>query len=234
VESQESRKKQDEATLERIDQLCLELCMSLLNHELGDDEYESVIISGLAVMGFRDDGGWLNAEDYTTKYSGIIKIARMLVVYRSYMEREDGYKMNQRVMDDIQARSRIEPMFDIVRRRVCKFMTLVSDKGRPTPMDWIYDCRTYGMKIRYNTTAEGVMEWEGNQVLYQGIRFNMEQLRGMLHGLVEETRRDLMELMMLKMNIEGEVEVGLPPIDWNKLSDNPSEEKVGWSFLKDV
>jgi hypothetical protein len=56
----------------------------------------------------------------------------------------------------------------------------------------------------------------------------------MVHGLVEETRWDLMELMMLKMNTEGEVEGQLLPIDWNKLSDNPSEEKVGWSFLKDV
>ena len=85
-----------------------------MNHELGDDEYKSVIISGLAVMGFREDGGWLNAEDYTTKYLGIIKIARMLVVYRSYMEQEDGFKMNQRVMDDENARLEMETMFDIV------------------------------------------------------------------------------------------------------------------------
>jgi len=36
----------------------------------------------------------------------------------------------------------------------------------------------------------------------------------MLHGLVEETRWDLMELLMIKMNIEGEVEEGqLPQID---------------------
>jgi hypothetical protein len=36
----------------------------------------------------------------------------------------------------------------------------------------------------------------------------------MVHRLVEETRRDLIELMMLKMNAEGEVEEGqLPPID---------------------
>src|SRR5277367_6555500 len=230
----QSQESQNNPTFERIDRLCLELCIALLNHELGDDEYEGVIISGLAVLGFRDDGGWLNAEDYTTKYSGIIKVARMLVVYRSYIEREDGYEMNRKVMeDDVQARSRTEPMFDIVRRRVRKFMTLVSDKGRPTQMDWIYECRTYGMKIRYNTTAEGVLEWEGNRVLCQGVRFNMEQLRGMMHGLVEETRRDLMDLMMLEMNAEGEVE-GLPPIDWERLSDNPSEEKVGWSFLKDI
>jgi len=62
----------------------------------------------------------------------------------------------------------------------------------------------------------------------------MDQLRGMIHRLVEETRRDLMELMMLEINAEGEVEAGLPPIDWERLSDNPSEEKVGWSFLKDI
>jgi hypothetical protein len=104
-------------------------------------------------------------------------------------------------------------MFDIIRRRVRKYITLVSEKGRPTLIDWIYDCRTYSIKIRYNITAEGVMEWEGNRVLYQGIRFNIEQLRGMIHGLVEETRQDLIELMMLKMNVEGEVEGQLPLID---------------------
>ena len=126
-------------------------------------------------------------------------------------------------------------MFDIVQRRVQKFMTLVSEKGRPTPMDWIYECRTYGMKIQYNTTAEGVMEWEGDRVLYQGIRFNMEQLRGIVQGLVEEARRDLMELLMLEMNAEGEVEAGrLLPIDWKRLVDNLSKETIGWSFLKDV
>ena len=42
-----------------------------------------------------------------------------------------------------------------------------------------------------------------------------------------------MELMMLEMNAEGEVE-GLLPIDWERLSDIPSEERIGWSFLKDV
>src|SRR5450432_315501 len=124
--------------LERIDRLCLDLYITLLNHELGNNEYKSVIISGLAVIGFRDDGGWLNAEDYTTKYSGIIKVTRMLVVYQSYIEQENGYEMNRKFMDDVQARSRTEPMFDIVRRRVQKFMTLVSEKGRPTPMDWIF------------------------------------------------------------------------------------------------
>jgi hypothetical protein len=81
--------------LEKIDRLYLKLCIALLNHELGDDEYESVIISGLAVLGFRDDGGWLNVEDYTTNYSGVINrpnVGVVPVVYRSrgWLSEESG------------------------------------------------------------------------------------------------------------------------------------------------
>jgi len=139
----------------------------------------------------------------------------MLVIYQSYIEQEVKYKENQKhCKNNEQAKSRTKPIFDIVRRRVRKFMTLVSEKGQPTPIDWIYKCRTYKMKIRYSTTANRVLEWEGNKVLYQNIRFNMEQLRGMMHRLVEETRQDLIQLLMLRMNAEGEVKEGqLPPID---------------------
>lgn len=82
IEGQERLGSQEEdPALKRIDQLCLELCITLLNHKLGDNKYESVIISRLAVLGFQDDKGWLNAKDYTTKYSRVIKIAQMLVIY---------------------------------------------------------------------------------------------------------------------------------------------------------
>ena len=54
--------------------MCLELYISLLNHKLKDNKYKSVIISRLVVIGFYKDRGWLNVEDYTTKYLGIIKI----------------------------------------------------------------------------------------------------------------------------------------------------------------
>ena len=50
----------------------------------------------------------------------------------------------------------------------------------------------------------------------------------MVYGLIEETRRDLIDLLMLEMNVEGEVGVGkLLLIDWNRLQDNASKEKVG-------
>jgi hypothetical protein len=55
--------------------LCLRLCITLLNYKLGNNKYKSVIISRLAVLGFCDNRGWLNAKDYTTKYLGFIKVA---------------------------------------------------------------------------------------------------------------------------------------------------------------
>ena len=78
----------------------MELCIALLNYKLGNNEYKSVIISRLAVIGFRDNRGWLNVEDYTTKYSGFIKVVWILVVYRSYIEREARYKINRKFIDD--------------------------------------------------------------------------------------------------------------------------------------
>ena len=59
----------------RIQREVLRLCIELLNHPLQDNEYQNVIISGLAVMGIRDDDRWLDAKDYTPKYSAIIKLA---------------------------------------------------------------------------------------------------------------------------------------------------------------
>jgi len=47
----------------------------MLDQPLQDNEYKSVIISGMAVLGMREDDGWLDAEDYTPKYSAVIKLA---------------------------------------------------------------------------------------------------------------------------------------------------------------
>ena len=40
----------------------------------------NIIISGLAVLGIRSDNRCLDVEDYTPKYSAIIKLAWLIVV----------------------------------------------------------------------------------------------------------------------------------------------------------
>jgi superfamily II DNA helicase RecQ len=219
---------------ERIDRLCLELCTEILNHQLAHSEYESVAISGLAVMGMRADDGWLGAEDYTPKYSAFIKVARMFVIQHAHLEQQDKIEELMKRMSEKHARARVEGMFDIVRRKVQRYMTLVTDQSQPTPMDWIYESRSYGFKIRYTTTAEGSIDWVGDQISYQRIKFDMTQLRDMISGLVEAAQQDLMELMMIPKGKDGEFdETHVPVVRVEKLEDDCSEDQVGWSFLDD-
>src|SRR6187402_3553284 len=57
----------------------------------------------------------------------------------------------------------------------------------------------------------------------------------MVHGLVAETRQTLItDLLMLELDPYGEVKgQRLPPTNWARMTDNFTEQQVGWSFLKD-
>jgi hypothetical protein len=58
----------------------LRFCIILLDHLLQDNEYKSVIISGLAVLMIKGEKGWYDAEDFITKYSAVIKLAWLMVI----------------------------------------------------------------------------------------------------------------------------------------------------------
>ncbi|OBT40745.1 hypothetical protein VE00_09794 [Pseudogymnoascus sp. WSF 3629] len=112
---------------------------------------------------------------------------------------------------------------------------MAHDGRDPTLMQWIYKARSYGFKIRYTTTAEGCIQWVGDSILYQQIRFNMGQVRSMVQGLVQEAREELFGKLMMMDSSDGfaSVPTDEPPIDWDHMVDNPSESRVGWSFLDD-
>jgi hypothetical protein len=78
-----------------IQQEILQLCIELLGHPLQDNEYMSAIISGLAVLGIWDDDRWLDAEDYTSKYSTVIKLAQLMVVQEAYEQRQEAIRLLQ-------------------------------------------------------------------------------------------------------------------------------------------
>jgi hypothetical protein len=214
----------------------LQFCIASLDHYLADNEYQSVIISGLAVLGLQEEGRWANAEDYTPKLSAVIKLARLMVIQNAYeiRQRSIANKVG-RGMSQVDAEESIQSHVKLVQRMTQKFMMLMGDDGDPTPMDWMLETRTYGLHIRYSTPAEGTVSWRGETILYQEIQFTMEQVRGMVHGLVAETRRGLIEdLLILQLDPYGEVKgQRLPPIDWARIADNFTEQQVGWSFLKD-
>lgn len=64
-------------------------------------------------------------------------------------------------------------------------------------MQWMLDLRTYGLKVHYNTTSRGHVEWMGkDELLYKNLHFTMAQFRGMVHGMQAEAKRLLVEELL--------------------------------------
>jgi hypothetical protein len=71
-------------------------------------------------------------------------------------------------------------------------------------MQWILDLRIYGLKIYYNTILRGYVKWMGyNKLLYKDLHFNIAQFRSIIHGLVTESRRLLVEDLLLYNSKQG-------------------------------
>ena len=104
-------------------------------------------------------------------------------------------------------------------------------RGSHGPMQWMLDLRTYGLKIHYNTTAKGHVEWKAyDELLYKDLHFTMPQFRSMVHGLAIECRRLLVEELLF---FNSKTAHEIPPIPWDQLRDDPTNGQPGWNFLKD-
>ena len=57
----------------------------MFNYKLKAGDFDSGIISGLAILGLDTQrGGWKPAINYTPILSAIVTIARVLVIYRAW------------------------------------------------------------------------------------------------------------------------------------------------------
>lgn len=77
------------ATLEVINHKCLRLFISLLDYELPNSLYESVVLSALSVMGLRAVGdavSWRWPYKYTGILSAAINISWLLALQQLYEE----------------------------------------------------------------------------------------------------------------------------------------------------
>ena len=175
-DKEESDKGESDEEIERMRKVqrdVLRFCIDLLDHPLQDNEYESAMISGLAVLGMRDNDGWLDAEDYTPKYSAAIKLARLMVVQEAYEKKEEAMKelqerasARQQEIGKAECRRRTLSYYHLISKMVKEFMVMSPGDRDPTPIQWIFRARSYGFKIRYTTTADGCIQWIGDTVLY--------------------------------------------------------------------
>lgn len=80
------------------------------------------------------------------------------------------------------------------------------------------------MHIRFNTPSGDTIDWVGERIKHREIKFTMNQLSEMLHMLVAEGRALLAQLTVT----EEDCVEGLPMIEWDRMEDDHSEDRVGY------
>jgi hypothetical protein len=209
--------------LSRIQKACLGFCIALMDQRIMRREYDSPLVCALAVLGVKEEG-WKGAEQYPPILSAMIKVARFMVVQQG-SELADPIDESSDELEEDSAyeshpsRQRPKGCLQLVQQMMDRFMV----RGSHGPMQWMLDLRTYGLKIHYNTTSRGHVEWMGqDELLYKDLHFSMAQFRGMVHGLASESQR-LLTVELLFSSSKATTPV--PAVPWESICDNPTDER---------
>jgi hypothetical protein len=72
-----------------LEKYILEFLLLLLDYNLKDDKYKSILISIAAVFRVDSNCGWKSALSYTLTILAIITVIRMLVLYKASKARKE-------------------------------------------------------------------------------------------------------------------------------------------------
>jgi hypothetical protein len=136
-----------------------------------------------------------------------IKLLNQTIYNREYdmalvCEFEDSeYESQETQADRGEGRQKIcKSSFEWVRKIIDGFM--VRECG--SPMQWMLDLRGYRIKIDFNTTSAGHVNWRDSDTLeYKAVKFNIAEFRSMVGGLHQATRRALLEDLMFTTDRGG-------------------------------
>ncbi|KAK2729959.1 hypothetical protein CKAH01_19132, partial [Colletotrichum kahawae] len=218
------------AQAEEVEKICLDAIIAIIEDPYKQSQKESAIISALAVLGIRKDGRWHQATEYTTNYSAVIKVAKMFVVYQAWLERQDEVVALTATKEAKAAYKEASSMFHLVRNK-------------------IYNARTYGMHIQFNTVAPGMVDWSSDRISFRRVQVRMCKLAEMFHGVAQEAQSLLAQLAVVegdgdRDNKHGDehgdgyggrsaLAAALPAIRWDSMHDDHSQDQPGYSFLHD-
>jgi hypothetical protein len=114
---------------ERLRRCCLEFCISLLDHQLRGNIYDSLVVSFIAIKGINGtDNGFHEPTNYTSVLSAIIKMAQFLVAQRAVVGVQEGEA-------DFPSES-LDRMKD-------RFMVY----GSRSPVEWALKLRAFGRGV---------------------------------------------------------------------------------------
>jgi hypothetical protein len=204
-----------EQQTEAMDRACLDLCISLLDHDLRGNLFESVVVGFFAVLGIDVGKGILKeAYHYTPYLSGFIKIAQMLAIQKAVVAAREGI---------------VTQPADLLDEMRVRFMI----HGTRSPFSWASRLRIYGKKVRDSTTCLGYISWsdDGKLLSYKGVRhLSIEAFRDFVRDQVVKAQAELEGLLLLHPT-EHREELGIE--FWmHRIVDNPTENARDWSFLQ--
>ena len=121
----------------RLDRVCLQFCISLLNHTLKGDLFKSTIVGFLAVLAVDPEKKiFQDASSFTSYLSAFVKISQMLVIQMSVMMSDNGEIKHP------------ADALDTMRERFLMH-------GTQAPFNWVLRLRAYGERIQNSTTSLG-------------------------------------------------------------------------------
>ncbi|KAK0352147.1 hypothetical protein LTR59_017192 [Friedmanniomyces endolithicus] len=237
---------QENEGMRAVHRACLTLCIELMNQTIHNQEYDMAMLCATAVLGVHAQQGFRDPESYPPILSSIIKVARFMIIQQAEemarpTEDDEQYSPCASAMDfdsdgdsgyDSPEQSPVRrprrhaqhsrsqgfvvpptTSFGWVQQMVRTFMA----RGTAWPIQWLLDLRTYGLKIHYNTTAIGHVNWKDKHTLeYKNIAFSMDEFRGMVHQLVADSRRALLQDILFVSQADE-----LPAVPWGALHDDP-------------
>lgn len=134
----------------------LDWCLSLLQQRVDDDEYQSSIISGLAVLGVKGLGGWHSVDAYLPALSGVIKLAKLFIIYQGVTLHDRASCMRSQDEAGQEDRSRpVKSVLRTVQESMVQLGMIASLKIRPSPLSWIIETRRFGLDLQRRTAALG-------------------------------------------------------------------------------
>lgn len=199
----------------RLDRAMLLFSISLLDHTLKGDLFESTLVGFLAVLSINVPKQILqDACDYTSKLSGLIKIGQVLVVQRSVLAASEG---------------EVEHPADLLDEMRERFMI----HGSRSPFNWALRLRAYGKKVRNSTTSLGYIQWSEDKesLSYKTTELRMNGFKEFVQTQVELIQAQLEDLLLLHHDECREDTV--PTFVLRRLKDDPSQNARSWSFLAD-
>ena len=154
-------------------------------------------------------GRFYDACNYTPLLSALVKLTQLLTIQYSVWEEECG---------------RVSYASDALQtvRSACLL------RNSSTPFGWILTLRSYGRRIRNNTTSAGFISWtdDFSQLSFKDLTLDITAIRNFIQLEIGLLQQDLVEICLGP-------DKAVPSFDLHQLKDNPASIKIGWSFIQE-